>query len=148
MLLKCILDNKDINSVLIIGRDHDLYSSILSSYNRFSNIDHCDINEYGRYSNKEYDCVLIIPYMESQIRDIFHIGSKNYILYGIYNNYRNSIHYSNQYLDIYKKYEEMFIPVKEINSRYWNGIIFGYMDSSRYDTIKAKPILDNGGKTE
>ena len=88
--------------------------------------------------------------MESQIRDIFHLGSKNYILYGIYNNYRNTIHYSNQYLDIYKKYEEMLIPVKDINSRYWNGIIFGNMDISRYDNslYMPTPILYNGGKTE
>ena len=150
ILLKCILDNKDINSVLIIGRNHNLYSSILSSYNQLSNIDHCDINEYGRYSNKEYDCILIIPYMESQIRDIFHIGSKNYILYGIYNNYRNTIYYSNQYLDIYKKYEEMLIPVNQINSRYWNGMVFGHMSISRYDNslYTPTPILYNGGKTE
>lgn len=134
MILKCIQDTEFINKILIIGRDNNLYSSILNSYNKFI-IDRCDINEYGRYINDQYDCVLIIPYMESQIRNIFSIHSKSFILSGIYNNFRNIKFYYDQLTPIIEVYDNRY---KTISSRYWNSIVFGNVNISRYGAYENK----------
>lgn len=153
MLLETIGDDDNIHNVLIVGRDNNLYAKILSAYISLRrgdlsqiNISNCDINEYGRYSNMEYDCILIIPYMESVITNILHIKSSNYIVYGIYNNYRQSIYYNSQVGEFNSFYKRNNLNYKMINSISWHGFIYGNIDSSRFNKIHGSKLSVGGTK--
>lgn len=149
MLLDCIVHNTSLRKILITGRDHSLYKSILSYMNPDLIIDSCNTNEFGRKINDEYDCIFIIPFMKSVLWPFFNIKSKYYIIYGLYE-YSPNIEYYDDSFDKIEDVKSHKYEIQDVNSTYWYGYIFGdgKFNLDPYDKAKGSCIdgVDDNGE--
>ena len=130
LLLECINRTTDIDSILIIGKDNDLWGRVidLKYPHRFSKVTCCDLYEYDKFLIYDYDCVFIIPYLDSMIHTLFNAfsDSKLKIISGIQIPERQ---------DFYAEQLHGYEYDNSIYSHFWGAWIYGKLNTSLYDKI-------------